>query len=94
MHIRNLPPDIEQEEVFSLAERFGSVRNCLMLRSKNQALLEMYDQGVAMSMVASYTAAPPIMRCVVRESTLYIPCSYTPIMKCVVRESPFYLLCI
>ena len=55
---------MDQEEVFSLAERFGRVRNCLLLRIKNQALLEMSDQGVAMAMVASYTASPPVMRLV------------------------------
>lgn len=62
LHIRNLPPDVDQEEVFSLAERFGGVRNCLLMRVKNQALLEMNDVGVATAMVASYTASPPILR--------------------------------
>ena len=72
LHIRNLPPDVDQDDVFSLAERFGGVRNCLLMRVKNQALLEMNDVGVATAMVASYTASPPILRSVrVTSSHLY-----------------------
>uniref|UniRef100_A0A665TZ62 Polypyrimidine tract-binding protein 1 n=1 Tax=Echeneis naucrates TaxID=173247 RepID=A0A665TZ62_ECHNA len=62
IHIRKLPNDITEAEVISLGLPFGDVTNLLMLKTKNQAFLEMNSEDVAQNMVGYYSTVTPIIR--------------------------------
>ncbi|XP_031351463.1 polypyrimidine tract-binding protein 1 isoform X1 [Photinus pyralis] len=51
IHIRNIPNDVTEAEIIHLGIPFGRVTNVLVLKGKNQAFLEMGDEGSATSMV-------------------------------------------
>lgn len=42
--------------------QFGRVTNVLVLKGKNQAFLEMADEGTATTMVTYFTTNPPTVR--------------------------------
>ena len=62
LHLRNLPDSVTDREVILLGLRFGKVVNVLLLKSKNQAFIEMVDANSAASMLAYYTSMPAIIR--------------------------------
>ncbi|NXX75022.1 PTBP3 protein, partial [Urocolius indicus] len=62
LHLRHIPSDVTEAEIISLGLPFGEVNNLLMLKRKNQALLEMASEEAAISMVKYYTHAVPHFR--------------------------------
>ncbi|XP_012288445.1 polypyrimidine tract-binding protein 1 isoform X3 [Orussus abietinus] len=54
IHIRNIPNDVSEAEIIHLGLPFGRVTNVLVLKGKNQAFLEMADEGAAATMVVYY----------------------------------------
>lgn len=51
IHMRNVTPDVSQLSIQNLVSSFGRIRNIVMLRQKNQALVEMETQQSAQQMV-------------------------------------------
>ena len=68
IHIRNIPSDVTEAEIIHLGIPFGRVTNVLVLKGKNQAFLEMDDEGSASAMVNYFT------NCVaqLRERSVYV----------------------
>lgn len=62
LHLRNLPESVRENEVAGLALPFGRVANILLLRQKNQALLEMEDIPTATALVSYYNQLPATLR--------------------------------
>ncbi|XP_078127234.1 polypyrimidine tract-binding protein 3-like [Sander vitreus] len=62
LHLRQLPVDVSEQEVLSLAVPFGRVTKLITLKAKNQAFVEMASEEAAVTMVNYYTAAPPTVR--------------------------------
>ncbi|KAK2818495.1 hypothetical protein Q5P01_024056 [Channa striata] len=62
LHLRQLPADVSEQEVLTLALPFGRVNKLITLKSKNQAFLEMGSEEAAVSMVNYYTSATPTIR--------------------------------
>ncbi|KAI9555598.1 hypothetical protein GHT06_018113 [Daphnia sinensis] len=56
VHIRNIPNDVTEAEIVHLGIPFGRVTNVLVLKGKNQAFLEMADEGAAISMVNYFSS--------------------------------------
>ena len=68
LHLRNLPDNVTDREVFLLGLPFGRVANVLLLRSKSQAFLEMADSSAASTMINYYSSVPAIIRYFVSRS--------------------------
>lgn len=51
VHLRNVTPDVSQLSIQNLAQSFGRIRHLVMLRQKNQALVEMESGQAAQQMV-------------------------------------------
>lgn len=51
LHLRNVTPEVSQLSIQNLVSSFGRVRNIVMLRQKNQALVEMETQQSAQQLV-------------------------------------------
>ncbi|XP_009959374.1 PREDICTED: polypyrimidine tract-binding protein 3-like, partial [Leptosomus discolor] len=62
LHLHQVASDATEEEVISLGHPFGKVTNLLMLKGRNQALLEMASEEVAIAMVNYYALAIPHIR--------------------------------
>ncbi|XP_074473783.1 polypyrimidine tract-binding protein 3-like isoform X1 [Sebastes fasciatus] len=62
LHLRQLPADVSEQEVLTLALPFGRVSKLITLKAKNQAFLEMASEEAAVTMVNYYTSAPPTVR--------------------------------
>lgn len=62
IHLRNLPDSVTDKEVMMLGLPFGRVVNILLLRSKNQAFIEMADASNAASMLTYYATVPATIR--------------------------------
>lgn len=62
IHVGNIPPDTTDAEVVLLGVPFGRVTNVLVLRSKNQAFLEMADEAAASNLVLKYGQTQPQIR--------------------------------
>ncbi|XP_060751381.1 polypyrimidine tract-binding protein 3 isoform X1 [Tachysurus vachellii] len=62
LHVRKVPLEVSEAEVISLGIPFGKVTNLLMLKSKNQAFIEMASEESAITMVNYYTTATPHVR--------------------------------
>ncbi|XP_061744129.1 polypyrimidine tract-binding protein 1b isoform X2 [Nerophis ophidion] len=62
VHIRKLPDDVSEPEVIGLGIPFGDVTNLLLLKSKNQAFLEMHSVEAADHMVTYYSSMLPFIR--------------------------------
>ncbi|XP_060764996.1 polypyrimidine tract-binding protein 3 isoform X1 [Neoarius graeffei] len=62
LHVRKVPIEVSEAEVISLGIPFGKVTNLLMLKSKNQAFIEMASEEAAITMVNYYTTATPHVR--------------------------------
>ncbi|XP_077549654.1 polypyrimidine tract-binding protein 1 heph isoform X9 [Haemaphysalis longicornis] len=62
VHIRNIPNDATDTDIVHLGVPFGKVTNVLQLKGKNQAFLEMADEGSAVAMVDYFAKASPTVR--------------------------------
>lgn len=62
IHVGNIPHDTTDAEVVLLGVPFGRVTNVLVLRSKNQAFLEMSDENAASNLVQKYSQTQPQIR--------------------------------
>ncbi|XP_077499558.1 polypyrimidine tract-binding protein 1 heph isoform X5 [Amblyomma americanum] len=62
VHIRNIPNDATDTDIVHLGVPFGKVTNVLQLKGKNQAFLEMADEGSAVAMVDYFGKASPTVR--------------------------------
>ncbi|XP_041666893.1 polypyrimidine tract-binding protein 3-like isoform X2 [Cheilinus undulatus] len=62
LHLRQLPPDVSEQEVLAVALPFGRVSKLITLKTKNQAFLEMMSEEAAVTMVNYYTSVPPTVR--------------------------------
>lgn len=62
LHIRNVPSDSSESEIIQLGLPFGKMTNMLLIRNKNQALLEMADVASAQTMVNYYSNRLPQIR--------------------------------
>lgn len=51
IHMRNVTPEVSQLSIQNLVQSFGRIRNIVMLRQKNQALVEMESQQSAQQLV-------------------------------------------
>ncbi|XP_008946275.1 PREDICTED: polypyrimidine tract-binding protein 3-like [Merops nubicus] len=54
LHLRQIPSDVTEAEIIALGLPFGKVTNLLMLKDKNQALLEMASTEAAVAVVNYY----------------------------------------
>jgi polypyrimidine tract-binding protein 2 len=59
LHIRNVGPEITEHDLLQLAQAFGVPQKIVMLRTKNQALLQMQDTAFAISMMQYYSTVQP-----------------------------------
>jgi polypyrimidine tract-binding protein 2 len=62
LHIRNVGPEISEHDLLQLAQSFGVVQKVVMLRAKNQALLQMTDIPSAVNVMQYYTTVQPSVR--------------------------------
>ncbi|XP_032451630.1 polypyrimidine tract-binding protein 1 isoform X11 [Nasonia vitripennis] len=62
IHIRNIPNEVSEGEIIHLGMPFGRVTNVLVLKGKNQAFLEMADEGSAATMVTYCASCPAQLR--------------------------------
>ncbi|XP_046423017.1 polypyrimidine tract-binding protein 1 isoform X3 [Neodiprion fabricii] len=62
IHIRNIPNEVTEAEIVHLGIPFGRVTNVLVLKGKNQAFLEMADEGAAATMVTYYASCVAQLR--------------------------------
>jgi len=62
VHIRNIPTDVSETEIVHLGIPFGRVNNVLVLKGKNQAFLEMFEESAAISMVNYFTTCAAQLR--------------------------------
>eukprot|EP00697_Spironema_sp_BW2_P001979 gnl/Spiro4/12651_TR6693_c0_g1_i1.p1 gnl/Spiro4/12651_TR6693_c0_g1~~gnl/Spiro4/12651_TR6693_c0_g1_i1.p1 ORF type:complete len:265 (-),score=33.52 gnl/Spiro4/12651_TR6693_c0_g1_i1:302-1063(-) len=58
LHVRNVGPDLTEEDLRVWASPFGAINNMVMLRAKNQALCEMKEMSDAMNLVQYYSVNP------------------------------------
>ncbi|CAK9861219.1 unnamed protein product [Sphagnum jensenii] len=62
LHIRNVGPEVTEHDLLQLAQAFGVPQKVVMLRAKNQALLQMQDVASAISVMQYYTTVQPSVR--------------------------------
>ncbi|NXX40923.1 PTBP3 protein, partial [Tricholaema leucomelas] len=62
LHLCRVPDGVTTTEVVSLGLPFGEVTNVLLLKGKNQALLEMATEEAAVNMVKHYVPNRPVIR--------------------------------
>ncbi|KAH3765551.1 Polypyrimidine tract-binding protein 1 [Pelomyxa schiedti] len=62
LHVRSLPSDATEEELTSLVRTFGPVSNCMLLKAKRQAFIEMVQDDAAANAIACYALYPPNIR--------------------------------
>ncbi|GMY11202.1 polypyrimidine tract-binding protein homolog 3-like isoform X1 [Fagus crenata] len=68
LHVRNVGYEITENDLLQLVQPFGAVTKTVMLRAKNQALIQMQDVASAVNVVQYYTNIQPS----VRERNVYI----------------------
>uniref|UniRef100_A0A8B9NL77 RRM domain-containing protein n=1 Tax=Accipiter nisus TaxID=211598 RepID=A0A8B9NL77_9AVES len=61
LHLGQIPSEATEADVISLGLPFGTVTNLLMLKGKNQALLEMASEEAAVTMVNYYATTRPYL---------------------------------
>ncbi|KAK1276923.1 hypothetical protein QJS04_geneDACA001679 [Acorus gramineus] len=59
IHIRNVGHEISENDLLQLVQPFGVVTKLVMLRAKNQALLQMHDVGSAVNALQYYSNVQP-----------------------------------
>eukprot|EP00262_Sarcandra_glabra_P001236 TRINITY_DN11268_c0_g1_i3.p1 TRINITY_DN11268_c0_g1~~TRINITY_DN11268_c0_g1_i3.p1 ORF type:complete len:131 (-),score=18.17 TRINITY_DN11268_c0_g1_i3:47-439(-) len=62
IHVRNVGHEISENDLLQLVQPFGVVTKLVMLRAKNQALLQMFDVSSAVSALQYYTNVQPSVR--------------------------------
>ncbi|AQK93570.1 Polypyrimidine tract-binding protein homolog 3 [Zea mays] len=62
IHIRNVGHEIAESDLLQLLQPFGMVSKIVMLRAKNQALLQMEDLHASVSALQYYTSVQPSIR--------------------------------
>ncbi|KAL5698326.1 hypothetical protein ACHQM5_029380 [Ranunculus cassubicifolius] len=62
IHVRNVGHEISENDLLQLVQSFGAVTKLVMLRAKNQALLQMHDVASAVSALQYYTNVQPQIR--------------------------------
>ncbi|CAL9037715.1 unnamed protein product [Musa banksii] len=62
IHIRNVGHEISENDLLQLVQPFGVVTKLVMLRAKNQALLQMLDLNSAVNVLQYYTSVQPSVR--------------------------------
>ncbi|KNA17164.1 hypothetical protein SOVF_082600 [Spinacia oleracea] len=62
IHVRNVGHEITENDLLQLVQPFGSVTKLVMLRTKNQALLQMQDMASAINLVDYYANVQPNVR--------------------------------
>eukprot|EP00249_Psilotum_nudum_P010923 c22850_g1_i1 orf=213-1628(+) len=62
LHVRNVGADISEADLLHLVQPFGTVSKTVMLRAKNQALLQMEDVSCAINAMHYYTSVQPTVR--------------------------------
>ncbi|XP_028115665.1 uncharacterized protein LOC114313483 isoform X1 [Camellia sinensis] len=62
IHVRNVGHEISENDLHQLFQQFGVVTKVVMLRAKNQALLQMQDIPSAVNALQFYTNVQPSIR--------------------------------
>uniref|UniRef100_A0A0D6R2Q4 RRM domain-containing protein n=1 Tax=Araucaria cunninghamii TaxID=56994 RepID=A0A0D6R2Q4_ARACU len=62
LHIRNVGHEISENDLLNLVQHFGVVTKLVMLRAKNQALLQMHDVSSAINALQYYSSVQPSVR--------------------------------
>ncbi|XP_038725707.1 polypyrimidine tract-binding protein homolog 3 isoform X4 [Tripterygium wilfordii] len=62
IHVRNVGHEISENDLLQLFQPFGVISKLVMLRAKNQALLQMQDIPSAISALQFYTNVQPTIR--------------------------------
>ncbi|KAL6007192.1 hypothetical protein ACLOJK_032688 [Asimina triloba] len=62
IHVRNVGHEISENDLLQLVQPFGVVTKLVMLRAKNQALLQMHDVASAINALQYYTNVQPSVR--------------------------------
>ncbi|GLJ42522.1 hypothetical protein SUGI_0881510 [Cryptomeria japonica] len=62
LHIRNVGPEISEADLFKLVENLGTATKLVILRAKNQALMQMRDIPSAVSVLDHYSTIQPSIR--------------------------------
>ncbi|KAJ6834371.1 polypyrimidine tract-binding protein-like protein 3-like isoform X1 [Iris pallida] len=62
IHVRNVGHEITENDLHQLLQPFGGATKLVMLRAKNQALLQMYDVSSAVSAMQYYANVQPSVR--------------------------------
>ncbi|XP_077241388.1 polypyrimidine tract-binding protein homolog 3-like isoform X2 [Tasmannia lanceolata] len=62
IHVRNVGHEISENDLLSLVQPFGAVTKLVMLRAKNQALIQMHDVASAVNALQFYTNVQPSVR--------------------------------
>ncbi|KNA18626.1 hypothetical protein SOVF_069010 isoform A [Spinacia oleracea] len=62
IHVRNVGHEISENDLLQLFQPFGVITKLVMLRAKNQALVQMQDVASAVSVLQCYTSTQPTIR--------------------------------
>ncbi|KAL9243707.1 hypothetical protein vseg_017563 [Gypsophila vaccaria] len=62
IHVRNVGHEISENDLMQLFQPFGVITKLVMLRAKNQALVQMQDVPAAMSVLQYFTNVQPSIR--------------------------------
>lgn len=62
IHVRNVGHEISENDLLQLFQPFGVITKLVMLRAKNQALLQMQDVTTAVNALQFYTTVQPSIR--------------------------------
>ncbi|KAJ6391853.1 hypothetical protein OIU77_025754 [Salix suchowensis] len=62
IHVRNVGHEISENDLLQLFQPFGVITKLVMLRAKNQALLQMQDVPSAINALQFYTGSQPSIR--------------------------------
>lgn len=62
IHVRNVGLEIAEADLLQLIQPFGVVSKIVMLRAKNQALVQMHDVASAVSALQYYSTVQPSVR--------------------------------
>eukprot|EP01018_Ginkgo_biloba_P018577 Gb_16815 [translate_table: standard] len=62
LHIRNVGHEISENDLLNLVQHFGMVTKLVMLRAKNQALLQMHDVSSSIAALQYFSTNQPSVR--------------------------------
>ncbi|KAA6368244.1 MAG: hypothetical protein EZS28_036228, partial [Streblomastix strix] len=61
VHVGGLTPSARQEDLYAIAQRFGSIQDVVMMRNQTGALLEFRELESAIQFVTESKQRPPIL---------------------------------